>query len=205
MFFKVKFLLVVVLFSIDAYPRETEQLMANYSMQNIVEPNRYVINFTDDDEVILWRSTNDGVMGGKSKGRVTVKNGISMFTGNLSIENNGGFSSTYRDIEPLPVGLDTIDIGVLGDGLIYQFRVIVYINGYRLAYKHDFQTTEGEKRLVSLKLSDFRATFRGRIISDAPQLTSDKINQIGFLVTNKAPVDFSLSLFQVDIYRQQKI
>ena len=174
-------------------------------MQNITEPCHYVINFTDDDEAILWRSTNDGVMGGKSKGRVAVNNGISMFRGNLSLENNGGFSSTYRNIEQLPVELDTIEISVQGDGLIYQFRVIVYTNGYRLAYKHDFQTTEGEKSLVSLKLSDFKATFRGRIISDAPQLTSEKISQVGFLVTNKSPANFSLSLFKIDIYRKYKM
>ncbi|WP_286264579.1 CIA30 family protein [Thalassotalea atypica] len=179
--------------------------MAKSSALNMVKPYHYVIDLTDDDEDILWRSTNDGVMGGKSKGQIVINNGICMFTGNLSIENNGGFSSIYRNLEPLPVGLDTIEICVAGDGLVYQLRVIVYINGYRLAYKYDFQTTEGEKSRVCIKLNDFKATFRGRSITDAPQLTSEQIRQIGFLVTNKAPVAFSLSLFQVDIYRQYEV
>jgi len=204
MFLKTLFMLIIVFFSLNTYSRTSEQQMTNLPLQSMTEPYRYVIDFIDDNESMLWRSTNDGVMGGMSQGGLMVSNGISRFAGNISIENNGGFSSIYRNVEQLPQGLDTIEINVAGDGLMYQFRVMVYINGYRLAYKHNFETIYGEKRRVSLKLSDFKATFRGRIISDAPKLTSENIRQVGFLVTNKQPGAFSLSLFKVDIYHQQE-
>lgn len=41
-----------------------------------------------------WRVVDDGVMGGLSKGKVQIsKEGIMTFSGKLSLENNGGFSS----------------------------------------------------------------------------------------------------------------
>jgi len=47
-----------------------------------------------ESDSLGWRVVNDGVMGGLSKGQIKVsKDGILTFSGNLSLENNGGFSS----------------------------------------------------------------------------------------------------------------
>ncbi len=203
MFMKSLFTLMIFFSSTSTYSQTSGQEMTNQIMQMMAEPHRYVINFVGEEESSKWRSTNDGVMGGESQGKFIITEGISKFTGKISLENNGGFSSIYRNVEQLPQGLDTVEILIAGDSLVYQFRVIVYINGYRLAYKHSFNTSSGEKSRVRLKLSDFKATFRGRIISDAPKLTSENIRQVGFLVTNNKPGAFSLSLYKVDIYQQQ--
>ena len=40
-----------------------------------------------------WFSVDDGVMGGVSKGKLSVEDGTLVFSGKLSLENNGGFSS----------------------------------------------------------------------------------------------------------------
>jgi hypothetical protein len=44
-------------------------------------------------EVTNWRSLNDGVMGGRSIGVVDYTRGTMTWTGKVSLENNGGFSS----------------------------------------------------------------------------------------------------------------
>lgn len=79
----------------------------------------YKIDFTDINEVGNWQVINDGVMGGLSKGQMIFTDDVSVFNGNISLENNGGFSSVYRQIEPLPKGLDVVEIDIHGDGLVY--------------------------------------------------------------------------------------
>lgn len=164
----------------------------------------YIVDFTDPKEERNWRSTNDGVMGGLSQGQLVFSGSASHFSGIISIDNNGGFSSVYKDIQPLPERLDFIEIDVQGDGLIYQLRLIMYVNGYRLAYKHDFTTTLGQREHIKLKLSDFKASFRGRHISGAPKLRSENIRETGFLLSRKEAGEFSLMLYNLKIYSDSK-
>ena len=44
----------------------------------------------------VWQVINDDVMGGLSLGSTTLLDTSFMFSGDISIENNGGFSSVYR-------------------------------------------------------------------------------------------------------------
>lgn len=154
-----------------------------------------MINFTEQQNVEHWQIINDGVMGGKSKGRFLFEHGKAIFTGDISLDNNGGFSSVFRVIEPLPEDLETVTIEVQGDGLTYQLRMMVNIDGYRLAYKHQFRTVVGQRETITFTLADFKASFRGRIINNAPVLKSEDIREVGFLVSTKVAGIFSLSLF----------
>jgi hypothetical protein len=158
-----------------------------------------MIDFTNTVEPQRWRATNDGVMGGLSQGGLKFSDEVSVFSGNISLENNGGFSSIYRPVVPLERGLDAATIEFIGDGLTYQMRVAVAINGYRVSYKHEFKTQAGVRQSVTLPLSDFKAVFRGRIIQGAPTLKSEDIRQVGFLVTSKQQGPFALTLFSLKI------
>lgn len=171
-------------------------------MQTLVpydSTSSYMIDFTNTVEPQRWRATNDGVMGGLSQGGLKFSDEVSVFSGNISLENNGGFSSIYRPVVPLERGLDAATIEFIGDGLTYQMRVAVAINGYRVSYKHEFKTQAGVRQSVTLPLSDFKAVFRGRIIQGAPTLKSEDIRQVGFLVTSKQQGPFALTLFSLKI------
>ena len=159
------------------------------------------IDLTNENEVSHWQSINDGVMGGESQGWLTYCANASVFTGNISLENNGGFSSIKRTIEQLPAGLDLVDIDVAGDGLTYQLKMAIFVNGYRLAYKHDFTTTLGKRECIQLKLSDFKASFRGRYVEGAPELSSANIIESGFLLTHNTACSFKLTLFKIKFYK----
>ena len=152
----------------------------------------------ETEHIDSWRITNDGVMGGKSAGNFTLHKDHALFSGNISLENNGGFSSVYRTINPLEKALKTVSIKVKGDGLTYQLRLSVNIDGYRLAYKHNFTTIADQQEQLSFLLTDFQATFRGRDIPKAPILVSENIIEIGFLVTRKTPGPFSLAIESID-------
>jgi hypothetical protein len=173
---------------------------AQQYLSSLVYGKSYMINFTEKESE-FWRSNNDGVMGGKSQGGLSYIDEHCIFSGDISLENNGGFSAVFKPVEILPRGLDVVEIDVSGDGSTYQLRMIVFIDGYRLSYKHDFNTTLGKRERIKFLLSDFKASFRGRTIEGAPKLTSEVIRETGFLLTKKIPGPFSLSLFTLEIYR----
>ena len=161
----------------------------------------YMITFSSQEKN-RWRITNDGVMGGLSYGKMIVKKGSGTFSGQISLDNNGGFSSVFLAVEDLSPSLNQLVIDIEGDGQPYQLRLITYINGYRLTYKHDFATTAKKREKVIFQLTDFQATFRGRNINNAPLLTSENIREVGFLMTKKVAGKFALSVFQLSLFQE---
>ena len=52
-----------------------------------------MFDFPTVDDVRGWSVVNDTVMGGVSSGQLTMDDGMMVFTGELSLDNNGGFAS----------------------------------------------------------------------------------------------------------------
>jgi len=144
-----------------------------------------------------WQIINDGVMGGLSQGKVLAKSDNLHFFGRISTQNNGGFSSAYFPYTSESF-FDDVRIKVKGDGKTYQIRLIKNVNGYRVAYKASFLTIKDKIQTHIVNLSDFEASFRGRVITSAPPIYSNEIEQVGFLVTHKSNDDFSLNVYQVE-------
>ena len=71
-----------------------------------------------------WQIINDGVMGGLSQSRFKLDgNGYAIFSGNVSLENNGGFASVRTQIENMDLSdYDGALIRVKGDGKKYNLR-----------------------------------------------------------------------------------
>jgi len=157
-----------------------------------------MIDFKDKREAGLWHVINDNVMGGSSQGQMSFTKGLCVFSGNISLANNGGFSSVFKHIEALSQKVDRLTINVIGDGFTYQLRMIAYVDGYRLAYKHYFSTSLDKSEHFTLLLKDFIPSFRGRIIDNAPKLRAENIQQIGLLVKNNTEGPFSLRLGKLD-------
>jgi hypothetical protein len=156
------------------------------------------VDLSSAESIALWRVSNDGVMGGLSQGRMLFDRDHGVFTGHISWANNGGFSSVFRPVEGVPTKLHSIQIDVQGDGQCYQLRAVVFDNGYRLAYKHDFETVAGQRQTFTFPLIDFKASFRGRLISNAPILASSDVREVWFLVNNHTAGAFALSVFGIE-------
>jgi hypothetical protein len=161
----------------------------------------YMIDFSKQENG-RWRITNDGVMGGLSNGEMTFAQDHGIFSGSISLDNNGGFSSVFRAVDNLPQSYKKLVINTEGDGQAYQLRLIIYVNGYRLAYKHDFKTVANKRENHIFELADFKATFRGRAIPNAPLLNSEDIKEVGFLMTKKVSGQFALSIFTLSFLKQ---
>ncbi|ANP77967.1 exonuclease [Vibrio crassostreae 9CS106] len=156
-----------------------------------------MIDFIQPNEHKNWTATNDDVMGGISTGELIYLDDMSRFRGELSLENNGGFSSVKRSIESPAHEIDSAELVFVGDGRTYQLRFTTSKDGNRIQYKHDFDTIKGVRLNKVFHFNDFQAVFRGRLLSDAPELKARDIKQIGFLIADKEPSPFELDLIQL--------
>ena len=110
-----------------------------------------------------WQTVLDGVMGGRSTGRISAgEGGTLQFTGELSLENNGGFSQIRTEI---PEGLFADSKGLLmrvkGDGRTYQCdirssRARVMAGGYQRV----FETKAGEWIEVEIPFDEYAKNNR---------------------------------------------
>jgi hypothetical protein len=160
-----------------------------------------MIDFTLQQEPLNWRISNDDVMGGESQGAILFEQDRGVFTGNISLANNGGFSAAFRTVEPLNQDIAAVAVDIEGDGHKYQLRMMTNINGQRLYYFHEFSTVAGQRQTLRFDLVDFQATFRGRTIPNAPTLKSEYIGEVGFLLNTKQAGAFSLSVFAIDFIK----
>ena len=158
------------------------------------ENMKIIENFEKPDKH-SWQIINDGVMGGVSKSQLEISDNIGIFSGNLSLENNGGFASTRASIRVIEQdSIQHIRIRVFGDGKKYQFRTRTNNNFDGTAYRAFFQTKNNEWTEHQFKAQDFVAVFRGMRVPQAPRLKLNQIQQIGFLISEKQEGSFTLKI-----------
>lgn len=68
-------------------------LFLSLSFINRLSAQELLIDFGKNTAGQNWSVTNDGVMGGLSKGQAYLSDSSVVFQGEVSLENNGGFSS----------------------------------------------------------------------------------------------------------------
>ena len=84
-----------------------------------------IYDFQKDAATNNWRVVDDGVMGGLSQGKLQVDDeGHGVYSGTVSTENNGGFSSLRYRFDAIEASEDKIIVlRIKGDSKKYQFRV----------------------------------------------------------------------------------
>ena len=137
-------------------------------------------------------------MGGRSEGNFEVNpEGLGVFEGYVTTENNGGFSSLRYNFEGLKTaGFTSVILKLKGDGKSYQFRLKGSDN-QRHSYIYSFKTS-GEVQEISIPLKDFIPSFRGYTL-DIPNFNANKIEEIAFLIGNKTKENFRLEIESISL------
>jgi monofunctional biosynthetic peptidoglycan transglycosylase len=161
-----------------------------------VVPDSVPIVTFDSLDTVEWVTVHDNVMGGVSTGRlVRTGEGTGLFSGVLSLENNGGFASVRALIDRPDLALATgLEIRVRGDGRSYQLRLRMNDRFDGIAYTISFDTNAGEWSTHRLAFADFRPTYRGRTPGNATPLDPSRVRQIGVMLADKQPGSFSLEI-----------
>ena len=144
-----------------------------------------------------WRSVNDDVMGGLSAGGMVESGGSLKFRGNLSLENNGGFSSVRRFVSQDLSSANQVRLVVRGDGRDYQFRIRHGSDFDGVSWRASFPTSE-DWQTVEIPLDKLVPVWRGRKVPQAGPVVPSKIEQVGFLLADKRPGQFELEVRQIE-------
>lgn len=145
-----------------------------------------------------WYVVNDSVMGGISNSQVLQNDGNLVFTGNVSLANNGGFASIRTLLDVKNQNITKIVLRVKGDGQTYQLRLRTneYMDG--AAYTHSFSTTKSEWLNIEFLPEDFQLTFRGRLLEQQPTISFKEIKQLGFMIAGKQAGEFRFEVEKIE-------
>ena len=132
--------------------------------------NDMIFEFNAESNISKWVILDDIVMGGKSDGNFTLnKKGNGVFSGVISLDNNGGFSSVrYRLDKKCLKKYSKFIIKIKGDGKAYQFRAKKY------------------------------PAFRGRILN-MKNYQGKQLQEIAFLIGNKKNESFKLEIDEIEV------
>ena len=143
-----------------------------------------LFDFNAQSTLENWYVVDDVVMGGRSAGSFSLSpEGHGIFAGEVSLENNGGFSSVRHRFAPTEVQDYThCYIRLKGDGKRYQFRIKANSKDY-FSYIAYF-STNGDWQTVQIPLNEMYPSYRGRKL-DIPNFSADYMEEIAFLIANK--------------------
>ncbi len=151
-----------------------------------------IVDFTRDTDLDNWSIQDDVVMGGRSDSDFRLNDeGHFVFSGKVSLENNGGFAQVrYHPAEKVNIGKAThLVMRVKGDGKDYQLRIKEDLDT-RHTYIRDVSTS-GEWEEMRVALADFHAVYHGKDV-DAPNFDFRELAEVGFLIGNKRAETFKL-------------
>jgi hypothetical protein len=140
-------------------------------------------------------------MGGRSDSTVRWADGALLFTGVVSLENNGGFSSARSPFDPAIgaalAGATELVVEATGDGKTYVLQLRSGPSAQALHIAR-FATTAGQARTHVLPLGGFEPV--GRFLDprpSAPPVDPATVVQLTVYVLDKQAGPFSLSLRSV--------
>lgn len=157
-----------------------------------------LFEFTDARDAD-WIVVNDGVMGGRSAGFVSVQDGTLRFTGTL-VTQGGGFTSVraMRDVDLS--GAVGLELRVRGSGRPFEVEVNDGLRAYgrSISRRAPFPTTK-EWTTVRVPFASLRSTMFGRAVN-APQADLSRIRSIGLYMIDGRDGPFALEVDYIRAY-----
>lgn len=152
-----------------------------------------LFNFNSKSDLSKWVTVDDIIMGGQSKGEIKINNNKSgMFYGEVSLENNGGFSMVKYHIKTLNMqSFSKFCIKLKGDGKNYQFRIKAN-DSDKHSYIYPFKTTS-KWETIEIPFYSMFANFRGKRL-EVPNFSGRQIEMLAFLIGNKKAEVFNLEI-----------
>lgn len=172
----------------------------------------------DPDLKATWGAVDDVVMGGISQSGMRLAEGYAVFSGEVSVENSGGFASVRtRNFEPnLNLSNYTgIELRVKGDGQRYKLFIRTEAKWDGISYAYSFDTSSTEWTTVQIPFKDLVPVFRAKTVENAPPVDSDQISSFQLMLSKFeydkglnprfTPGAFSLQIESISAYGGKNI
>jgi hypothetical protein len=160
-----------------------------------------LFDFTDPSTANAWHAIDDRVMGGVSRSSLRHDPaGHAAFEGTVSLERNGGFASVRSSPDKRGLsGAGTCLIELRGDNKQFKLSLLTEDGFDSLNYQVSFTPNGTDWQTLHLPLADFRASFRGREVTDAPPLDPARIRQVGLMIAARQAGPFELQIRRISL------
>lgn len=143
-----------------------------------------------------WEAVDDRIMGGASQSQPQYINDIGLrFSGEVSLENNGGFASIRSDTQEYDLSAYSgLTLRLRGDGKSYKLslRTDLFFDG--VSYQVAFTTEKDVWKEVTLPFADFTPTHHGIKLSTVAPLDTSKIKSFGLFISDRQEGPFQLEI-----------
>ena len=192
------FIFILILSSATALIAQEEK-----PPQSKEKTTNMLIDFTDKKAGHQMNVVNDGVMGGLSQGTIEMtQNDSLLFKGNISLQNNGGFSS-FRIAGKLwdLSAWKGVEILVKGDGRTYGLRATTDEKFLRssVSFTADFKTVKDEWGKLQIPFSKMKASWRGRKLDR--NFDPAQIKGLGIILADKQAGKFALEIKSISAWK----
>lgn len=163
---------------------------------NAAEPTKVLFDFANPAAMRGWQVEDDVVMGGRSQGKLSRDPaGHLIFRGEVSLENDGGFSSIQNNFDPIDVSkYQHAIIRLKGDGKDYRF-IVEAEKDTRHYYVAEF-ATNGEWQEIKIPLRKMYPVRRGDRL-DRPDYPGQTLSQLRFMIANGRAESFRLDIASI--------
>jgi len=178
-------------------------ILAAIIMNNSVQQNEnnVLINSSLMKTENRWRIVNDGVMGGLSSSKAIVKDDKIIFSGSVSLENNGGFASLRSPVKDYDFSEFTgLELKLKTDGKLYSISMkeTSYFTGY--FYTKSFETKKDEWIVIQIPFDQFKLYYFGKETDLNKKLPLNKIKEISLLIGDKQEGEFKAEIDYIMLY-----
>ncbi len=148
-----------------------------------------------------WLAVNDNVMGGVSEGGAQpTAEGVLDFSGNLSLENNGGFSSVRAVLEPGSLkGHEGIILRIRGDGRSYYINLHTERRTTPGSWRAPLLPEKNQWSEIRVPFRNFEWTLFGQRLPGR-SIESRDVQSLGFTISDKKEGPFKLQVDWIRAY-----
>lgn len=143
-----------------------------------------------------WEVINDGVMGGLSQGKMSLTENSLLYQGNISLRNNGGFSSLKSPFKRFDLsGFTQVEMRFRATGQAFAMTLEQDQRFYMPNFKYEFRAQTGKWTTIRVPLADFQQYRMGRALGNKMTTVSlQNTLRIGLISNEKREGDFQIEI-----------
>ncbi len=166
-----------------------------------VQPDAHHVLFDFEDKKGQWVSVNDNVMGGVSRGGSQMTgDGKMVFSGALSLENNGGFSSVRAGLDAeVLAGHKGLIMRVKGDGRDYYVNLHTQSQVTPGSWRASLPTKKDTWQEMRVPFDSFEWTVFGRRLPSR-KIDPKNMESLGLTIADKKEGPFRMEVDWIAAY-----
>jgi hypothetical protein len=159
-----------------------------------------MVDFGENKDGTEWIIINDGVMGGRSQSSALLNEENLVFSGVISLKNNGGFASLRSPIAEYDLSkYKKLKMRFKSSGRDFSIMLERYRAFYNPVYKHDFKSIDNKWQEIEISLSDFKEYRLDQLTGKSANAEGlSKTFRFGIILFDKKEGPFNLELDYIE-------